>query len=553
MAMFLAVMRGATLALAALALVAQSPLAPEVTEGRLRNGIRVLLVERPGLGMVRAGLYFRGGSADTGGLPPVAAPLLVRSLFARLDPEDLGEQPELDGLLQQEDNLREALRIEELRRGRSARAEGGAEDDLSLHASHQQALDRINGLTTRPDRPDLLDPLGAVRRETLAEPDALVYGLDLPAAAFAEWAGLEARRLRSLRLARLPRIRRDLDAAAGKSGFPESLLLESALPGQPYCRVLEPGGQAGVLLSDLKAYARTALAPGRLAIVLAGDLKARESLPVLESTFGALEAGDLEERAEPADLQESRGHGPKRVQVREAGTAQLRIGWPVPPRSHPDRLPLELLAILMSRPSGGEGLALAPFLGARAKVGVPGGRLENLFVIEAQPEEGHSLAESEQETQRAVLRLQQDSVPVAGFEGALRRMDLAALEAQVDAASLVRKLGMAWCQGGDWRIAFPDLRALRREGPAEVSRVARKYLRSDGATVGLGEPDLARDPGDAHQAELLRLLRAQALARLGDPLKAEALALQSMEQIRMLSLPQRERILQVLKPTPRRP
>ena len=553
MASLLSQLRSAAPVLSALALAAQSSHAPEVAEARLRNGIRVLLVERPGHGMVRVGLYFRGGSADTGGLPPVAAQLLVQSLFSRLDPEDLGKQSALDSLLQQEDNLREALRIEALRRGRSASAEGGAEDDPSLGASHQQARERISALTTRSDRPDLLDPLGVVRRETRAEPDALVYGLDLPQAAFTEWAGLEARRLRSLRLARLPRVRRDLDAAVAKPGFPEGLLLESALPGQPYCRVLEPGGQAGVLLSDLKSYARTAIAPGRLAIILAGDLKVRESLPILESTFGTLDAGDIQERAEPADLQESRWQGPKRVQVREVGNSQLRIGWPVPPRSHPDRLPLELLAILLSRQSGGQGLALAPFLGARAKVGVPGGRLENLFVIEALPEEGHSLAECEQETQRAVLRLQQDGVPAASFEGALRRMELAALEAQADTLELVRKLGMAWCQGGDWRIAFPDLRALRREGPVAVSRVARKYLSSDNATVVLGEPDLARDPGDANQAELLRLLRAQALARLGDPIKAEALALQSMEQIRMLSLAQRERILQVLKPTPRRP
>lgn len=540
-------------ALLAVTLAAQSPLAPEVVEARLRNGIRVLMVEQPGTAMVRIGLFFRGGSADTGALPPAAAQLLVRSLFAELRPEDLGDQPELDALLQRVDNLREALRIEDLRRGRAPLSQGGTEDELSLRAALDQALVRIGARVSPPDRPDLLDALGAVRREVTADPDALAHSLDLPASSLREWAGLESRRLRSLRLIRLPWERLRAAAAAPKNGHAERLLLESALPGRPYGRVLDPGGLAGVLLADLKGLARTALAPGRMAIVLAGDVKSAEILPILEASFGSLESADSEERAEPADPQESRWTGPKRVQVRESGGSQLRLGWPVPPTAHPDRLPLEVLAILMGRRSVGAAPAGAPMLETDARIGVPGGRQENLLVIEARPEEGRGLAECEQEIQRAILNFQEGGISAERFEGALRRIELSTLAAQTDPALLVRRLGLAWCQGGDWRIGFPDLRALRREGPSAVTRVARAYLRPDRATVVLVEPDLVRDPGDLGQIELFQLLRAQALARLGDPVKADALALASMEQLRMLSREQRDRIRQVLKAGGNRP
>jgi predicted Zn-dependent peptidase len=537
----------------ALVMAAQSPLAPEVAEARLRNGIRVLLVERPGTGMVRTGLFFRGGSANTGALPAAAARLLVCSLFAELRPEDLGDRPELDALLLRVDNLREALRIEHLRRYRGPVSHGGSEDELSLRATLAQALERLAALTSPLDRPDLLDALGAVRRETAAEPDALVHSLDLPAPMLGEWAGLEARRLRSLRLARLPLVRLRSEAASLKDGLPERLLLESALPGRPYGRVLDPGGLAGVLLADLKELARTALAPGRMAIVLAGDLKPAEVLPILEATFGGLETAEAEERADPMDPQASRWAGLKRVQVREAGPSQLRVGWPVPPTAHPDRLPLEVLAILMGRRSAGNGPAAAPMQEIGARIGVPGGRQENLLVLEARPEEGRGLAECEQEIQRTILNLQEGGLSAERFEGALRRIELSTLAVQAEPALLVRRLGLAWCQSGDWRVGFPDVRALRREGPGAVTRVARSYLRPERATVVLVEPDIVGDPGDLGQVELFQLLRSQALARLGDPVKAEALALASMEQLRMLSMEQRDRILQLLKQGGKRP
>lgn len=549
MALLRTLLRRTMPALAALAVAAQ---APEVIEGRLRNGIRVLVVERPGSGMVRAGLFFRGGSADLAGLPPVAAALLARTVFSELRPEDLGEQPVLEALLERADHLREGLRLEALRRGRSPGGGGPEEHQLSLQASLQQALEQIGRLSTPADQADLLDQLGAVRRECTAEPDALVAALDLPASALGAWADLEARRLRSLRMARLPRVRQELETSLATEDLAEGLLVESALPGLPYGRVLEPGRQAGILRADLQAYGRSALSPARLAIVLAGDVRAAEAQQTLEATFGTLAGTEVGEHGD-SSLDGSRRPGGRRVQVRAAGPPQLRLGWKVPPITHPDHLPLEVLAQLLGRRSGGQGLALAPFLGASVRLGVPGGRLENLFVVAAQPEEGHGLVACEQEIQRTLLRLQQEVLPPEAFEGALRRLELAALEAQADPAALVRRLGRGWCQGGDWRIAFPDLRGLRREGPGAVARVARTYLGADAATLVLVEPDLARDPGDAGQAELFHLLRSQALARLNDPVKAEALALQSLQQLRMLSQDQRNQVLQVLKQAGKQP
>lgn len=536
-------MRRAALVASGLALSAQ---APEVVATRLANGVPLLVVERPGSGRVRAGLFFRGGSADTGALPPVAAPLLARALFQELRPEDLDPRPELDALLDRAENLAEELRILELRRVRGT-GSGEEAHATALEATLREARTALAQAAQPADRPDLLDELGAVAREVVALPDALASTQDLPAAALPAWAALEARRLRSLRLVRLDRTRRDLELHPLPEDLGGMLLLENALPGQPYGRVLEPAQPALVPRGELRTLARRSLAPGRMGVVLVGDLKAAEAVRALNPSLGALdgpEAGD----AEGAWTGPGRRSGPRRVQVQAPGPTQLRLGWSVPPLPHPDRLPLEVLALLLGRASGGQGLALPAFLGATAEVGVPGLRAENLFVVAVRPEEGRSLAECEQAVQRTLLRLQSELVSAEAFEGALRRLELAGLSAQADPAVLVRTLGLAWCQSGGWRGAFPDLRDLRREGPAAVARVARTWLRPDAMTLVAVEPDPARDPGDEAQAELLRLLRARALERMGDPVKAEALALQALQQLRLLGPAQRERLLEALKP-----
>ena len=95
-------MRRALLHLALPALVgtlsmAQGLRLPEVSERTLANGIKVLLVERPGLGAVHAAVFIKGGRANTGVLPPAAADLLARTLFRRALPEALEPALEKNG------------------------------------------------------------------------------------------------------------------------------------------------------------------------------------------------------------------------------------------------------------------------------------------------------------------------------------------------------------------------------------------------------------------------------------------------------------------------
>ena len=149
--------------LAAAPAEAEAPGLPAVVERRLANGVRVLMVERAGSGALHVRLLLRGGRADTGALPPVAAELLARTLLGPALPEDLGNGAPLDPLLKREEAAWEARRLEGLRRLRGG-GSGDAEGVAELVRQARAALD-----ARLASGQDAFDALGASRRSCAAE------------------------------------------------------------------------------------------------------------------------------------------------------------------------------------------------------------------------------------------------------------------------------------------------------------------------------------------------------------------------------------------------
>jgi zinc protease len=484
--------------------------------------------------MVRAALVFRGGSADVSGLPPISARLLAETLFGELRAEDLGERRELDQLLNQAEQLREGLRLERLR---GARTGDASPEEASLAASLKDLETRISVLSTPPGHADLLDALGAVNREVRTGADGILAAQDLPSSALEPWAKLEAQRLHALRLARFTAHQEALGRNPEEP--PLSLLLAAALPGHPYAQSLSPAGLAALQREDLRAWARRALAPDRMAVLLVGDLRLEALLPALEASLGGLEAVAAA-HAEGSPEDPLRAPGRRRLEVSTPGPSQLLVGWRVPSVHHPDRLTLEALALALPAPS-------SVLKEVDIQTQVPGGRFGHLFVVEARAEEGFALGEAEEELKRWVRRVQEEALPPEAFEGLVRRLELASLAEQGDATRLLHGLAQAWGQTGDWRTAFPALRGLRQEGPAALQQAAKFYLADGNATVLLLQPDLSRYLEERGESELLRLLRTRALRKVADPIKAEALAQQSMEQLLLLTREQREQLRRLLE------
>jgi zinc protease len=519
---------------------------PEVQELRLNNGMRVLLIDRPGLGAIQATLAFRGGSAEEPGHLVGATELLARELFGATPPEAVETGPDakvLDGLLQQEEARHESSRIAK-RRNQEQGTDGVEELEASLRALVQKRLALL-----KPMESDLYTSRG-IRIQARAESDLLSVSIQLPKEQLPFVLRTEVQRIKRLALPRFSESRQTLiDSLAQPSqGF--TLLAGAALPGHPYGRDLRDhrGGIEALRLSELRTFARTALSADRALLVLAGDLQSFRDRALFEQTFGSLSAAEYQDVVLP-DLPLDLGE--RRIQATPGGEPSLLMGWRVPAARTPDHLPLKALwvawsqgpnAILHHRLVEEKGLARSITGGQDA----PGGRLPGLWWVELRPAEGVSLQALEAGVLSEALRLQQELISTDQWKSVTRRMELDRSLLVEQPAALSDALVHAWAQEGDWRRVLTEGERLSRIGPESIQTVARRLLVPSHRTVAMLEKDplMGGDPLDPLLADLLKRLASR---RLSDPYQIETVVQEGLRQMRMLPKEERERTLRLLQ------
>lgn len=514
---------------------------PEVQERCLSNGLRVLIVPRPQAGAVHARWALRVGTADTGGLPPVAAEALARCLFRKPSPADLGKISEAQALLEAEEGAYEALRLARLR---GAMPEGGEPSVAALQA-HQAALRaRLDGV---------FGPSGRPYPAIHVEADLISGGLDLAVADVEPWLRQEGERLRHLVLASYPEVRtvlrEELVGPGASDRQAQEALLGAAFPGEAYGRAASCSVESleGLGWSALRTWARGVVVPERMLLILVGEVDLGRWLPVLEKTLGGWTAPPEGRFDRSMACPEPRGA--RRLQVSLPIEPQIFLAWHIPHGAHPDHLALEVLAQAM-KDRLWERFQVSerrPMRTLDVTCGFPGLRDAGLFVIRMRPAPGQSLEALDALLRSEHLRLQREAFSEEALRRAQRQLEAAELQLQEGASTLALALSQAQLQLGDWHRAF-RFRSLGRDlEPYEVQRVARTYLIPERSITVALEPDPILNPQDALEAQLLETLRALVRARVSDVAQEEAIVREALIQLRMLTGTERERILQLLR------
>lgn len=532
-----------------LCLQGQTPNASEVQERRLANGMRLLWVERRDLAAFHATLVLRGGRAEE---PPAltgATDLLAHSLFGPALPEDLvsGKASEgLDLLLKQQEGLGEALRLARLR------ALPGAEAQISsLEASLQSVQAQVRTHRSMAPLADRYVAAGGWQRAEAAE-DALLVHTELPLDAFEFWCRTEIQRLTTLRLSRFYEAKTAfLQEVRANGAKAQDLIRGAALPGHPYGRNLKdhlPAIEA-LRLSEVRAYAHRSMNPEHMALIVISSLSLDRSLPTLEKTFGALPTPPETEETLmpeiPSDL------GDRRVQVSLGETPRLLVAWRLPARQHPDHLALRMATQILG--AGHSSRIQAHLVGGKAlaksavlQMDLPGARLPGLLIAELVPAEGHSLEELEAALHSEVLNLQQEPIAPEDWTKALAQLEVEHLRILDEPAALAQALGQAWAETGDWHRVDQELPRLRTLQPETVQAAVRAWLNPSHRTTALLRPSLL-DSTNPLDLRTNRILQALATLRVEDPAQREHLVNEGVRQLRMLSLQERLRTLELLE------
>lgn len=241
-------------------------------------------------------------------------------------------------------------------------------------------------------------------------------------------------------------------------------------------------------INDLRKWYKTWYAPNNAILVVVGDVRPDQVYQLAKKYFAKLKASPLPLVKPEKDIQPL---GEKRLIIRTpARLPNLMMAYPAPvikPEYSIDPYALELIATLLS---GGNSARLAKNLVRNQQIAAtanvfysPVSRLNNLFLLQATPNQGHTLSELETSLLNQIKQLQ--TYTVSSEELARAKAQIAANKIyQEDSISAqANELGSLAAIGLTWQLEKDYLKHINAITPHQIQEVAHKYLQTTHLTV----------------------------------------------------------------------
>lgn len=254
--------------------------------------------------------------------------------------------------------------------------------------------------------------------------------------------------------------------------------------------------------ADAREWYKTWYAPNNATLVVVGDVNAQEVFKLAKQYFGALKSQALPSRKPQVEPEQK---GERRVVVKaQAKLPYVLMGFHVPSLQDADKdvepYALEILAGVLN---GNASARLNQNLVRQSQIAVyvdaaydmvQRGR-QSIFVLDATPSEGKSVAELE-----AAILNEIEKIKIGG----VTEEELQRVKAQVIAADVYQRdsmfyqamqIGNLETAGFSWRILKGYPAKLQAVTAEQVQAVAKKYFNKDNLTVATLDPQPI-DPND---------------------------------------------------------
>ena len=396
-------------------------LAKSVQTFTLKNGLRLLMLERHLSPTVSIYIRYRAGAVDEADGKTGTAHLLEHMMFKGTRTIGTRNYAEEKKLLLQVERVGTALDREKMK-GKAADSPLIARltDQLAALQKQQQRFTLSNEI----DR--LYSENGAVGLNASTGQDLTTYQVSIPANRIELWARIESDRMVHP-VFREFYTERDVvmeERRQRSESDPEDKLLESYLAAafiaHPYRRPILgwPSDMRYLDTGYMEKYFRNMHAPNNTVIAMVGDLQPSVALKIVEKYFSRIPARKL---VSPLITEEPRQFGERRVEIIFEAEPQMIIGYHKPPPPAFDDYLFDMIESILTKGRTSrlfkilveeKGLAKS----IQSANGLPGARYPNQFVIFATPRHPHTSGELEKEITREIERLQQEPVSESELE-----------------------------------------------------------------------------------------------------------------------------------------
>jgi len=461
----------------------------KVIEHTLKNGMKLLMVERHTSPTVSAWIRFRVGSVDERSDERGIAHLLEHMLFkgtTTLGTKDYAaEKPILDNIEQTAQQLM----------AEKAKREKGDRTTIATLEKRLAGLEaEASKFVIKDEFFELYSKNGGVGYNAFTSRDGTTYLISLPSNKLELWAAIESDRMQNAvlrefyteRAVVMEERRRSYDAD------PESKLWEtfvaSAFLAHPY-------GQPTIgWMTDIENLSRSKAekffhsyyTPNNCIVAVVGDINPAATIAMVERYFGAILPG---KQLAPVTTVEPKQGGERRIELVAESEPSLILGFHKPAISAPDDYVLDVISMILGNGRTSrfhKHLVIEKQLATDVGVfDAPGSRYPGLFVITANPRAPHTAKEVEEAVLAELERLKSDPVTERDLKRVLNKIEFEESRRMGTNGGLARNLTEYEATTGSWRYMIEYRHKVAKVTPVDIQRVAREYFSRENRMVGL--------------------------------------------------------------------
>jgi predicted Zn-dependent peptidase len=460
-----------------------------VVEHTLKNGMTFLIVPRRVSPTVAAYIRFKVGGVDDPAGQTGIAHLLEHMMFKGTSTFGTTDYSAERPLIERLDQLNLELQRLEYQRQSSPFARPDESRIAQLKKEIAATLARQRQYIVKSEMDEAYDRLGGTGLNASTSSDYTTYTIQLPANALEAWAYVEADRIRDPVFREFYSERdvvheeRRLRTETSPGGLMGETLDALTYTAHPYRNPVVgwPTDIDNTKREAVLTYFRTYYAPNNAIAAVVGDVDPREIIRLAEKYFGAIPAKPKPFRTLTVEPDQ---RGERRASVVYDASPQFGMAFHIPAYGHPDAPALQMLGALLAdgRTSRFYTAITQKGLGQASADG-GSGQYPNVLGISGVPRRPTTAEELERAILAEIERVKNEPPSERELQRLKNQLDADLVRSLESNSGIASQLLDYEALTGDWRYLYRELALLKAVTPADITRVARKYLTPENRTV----------------------------------------------------------------------